>query len=195
MKLMVYKSKAVIDPESIQDYKEFKDLQKVKRGDECLLYVFLSCDLSWDNPILEIPFTNKDFEAKLLAFGDGTYDIEKKLGPKTRIMVEEACAVYRKEIVLDEQKDIAAYDRKMDQFLEMLKNTTPTIEKNTSGESGVVSYSTNIEIINGVLQDIVVMIQSKSSLIAMMVQGTVPKNLRGGLSPLTLGRFKKKPQE
>lgn len=195
MKLMVYKSKAVIDPESIQDYKEFKDLQKVKKGDECLLYVFLSCDLSWDNPILEIPFTDKEFEAKLLAFGDGKYDIEQKLGPKTRVMVEEACAVYRKEIVLDEQKDIAAYDRKMDQFLEMLKNTVPTIEKNTSGESGVVSYSTNIEIINGVLQDIVVMIQSKSSLIAMMVQGTVPKNLRGGLSPLTLGRFKKKPQE
>ena len=104
-------------------------------------------------------------------------------------MTQEAVFVYKKEIVQDMQKDVAAYDKKLDQFSEMLDKTHPTIERNKNSYDHI-SYSTNIDIINSVLRDVVSLIQAKASLIAMMVQGTVPKNLRGGLSPLIKGKIK-----
>jgi len=189
MKLMVYKQKTIINPNSLK-FQIFKDILKADKvnGDAVLIYVFLSCDLSADNPILEIPYSRKEEEARLIAFGSEDYDIEKELGPAMNQMVMEAKRVYKTEIVTDEQKDILAYDKKLDQFSEMLEITHPTIERNENSY-GFISYSTNIEIINGVLRDIVSLIQAKASLIAMMVQGTVPKNLRGGLSPNTKGKI------
>jgi hypothetical protein len=51
-----------------------------------------------------------------------------------------------------------------------------------------ISYSTNMEIINSVLGDIVSLIQAKSSMVALHTTGIVPKHLRGGLSPLAKGK-------
>lgn len=190
MKLVVYKQKTKVDKNSLKE-KIFKDILKKDEeiGNQILIYVFLTSDLSASNPILEIPYSHMDEEARLIAFGDRKFDIEKEFGSKWAQLAQEAVFVYKKEYVSDVQKDIRAYDRKLDQFREMLIKTHPTIEKNTNSY-GAVSYATNIEIINSVLKDIVSLIQSKASLISMMVQGTIPKHLRGGLSPNTRGKIK-----
>lgn len=177
-------------PDSLKE-KIFKDIYNKDKtiGTQILIYVLLSCDLSADNPILEIPYSRRDEEARLISFGKFDFNIEKEFGPEWEQLALEGKRVYKLEYVTDEQKDISAYDKKLDQFLEMLETTHPTIERNENSY-GAISYSTNIDIINGVLRDIVSLIQAKASLISMMVQGTIPKHLRGGLSPLSRGQVK-----
>lgn len=188
MKLTLIKSKTVVDRDSLE-YKEFTDLldKDEEIGNQLLLYVFLMCDISSNNPIRDVPYKEKEAEARAVIFDDPDYNVFKELGKEWHDMLVAAIKCYEKNIVTDEEKDIYAYDKKMDQFREMLLETLPKIEKNF-GTTGV-SYSTNIDIINNVLEDIVTLIQTKASLVSMMVQGTVPKHLRGGLSPLSTGQI------
>lgn len=194
MKFMLDKSRTVVNPESLT-HDIFKKILKTDNeiGNKILLYVFLVCDISYDNPIRDVPYTDKSAEARLVAFDDSDYSIYDNLGKEWNDMTIEAIKCYEKDIVQDEDKDIYAYDKKMDQFREMLMETTPRIEKNFGPDS--ISYSTNIDIINNVLEDIVTLIQTKASMVSMIVQGTVPKHLRGGLSPLTKGDINTKPNK
>ena len=188
MKLTLIKSKTVVERSSLE-YKAFTDLLDKDEdiGNQLILYVFLVCDISNENPIRDVPYTSKVEEAKDVIFNDPDYNIQKELGDEWNSLVAAAMKCYETYLITDEEKDIYAYDKKMDQFREMLLETSPKIEKNF-GTTGV-SYSTNIEIINNVLEDIVTLIQTKASLVSMMVQGMVPKHLRGGLSPLSTGQI------
>ena len=185
---MLHKNGTVVDPESL-GYKEFKDVLKKDNdiGNKILLYVFLLCDLSYSNPLRDVVYLHRQEEAKLIAFDSPTYDIEKELGADWNKLTVDAIRCYNKNIVTEDEKDIYAYDKKMDEFRFMLLETTPRIEKNEGIDS--ISYTTNIDIINNVLEDIVSLIQTKASIVSMIVQGTVPKHLRGGLSPLTAGKI------
>jgi hypothetical protein len=106
-----------------------------------------------------------------------------------RDLINKCIDVYLKDVNTDEQKDIATYSKKMDQFRVMLNGMKPTIEKNTHEQTGMISYSTNMEIINSVLRDIVSLIQAKSSMVALHTTGIIPKHLRGGLSKLATGEI------
>ena len=154
---------------------ELKALTKL----EDLLYVYFFCVLSKDNPLRDIPYFKKDAEARLRAYGNK----HQPLSPK----VETAVAAYH---TTEEEKDIYTYDKKMDQFNVLLKDTLPKIERNENDNTGVVSFTTNIDIINGTLKDIINIIQAKASLVALYTTGSMPKHLRGGLSPLTKGKIK-----
>lgn len=154
---------------------ELKALTKL----EDLFYVYFFCDLSKDNPLKDIPYFRKDAEARFRAYGNDS----QPLSPK----IEAAIATYP---TTEEQKDIYTYDKKMDQFNVLLKDTLPKIERNENDNTGVVSFTTNIDIINGTLKDIINIIQAKASLVALYTMGSIPKHLRGGLSPLTKGKIK-----
>jgi len=194
MKFMLDKSRTVVDKNSLEHEVFKKILDKdFDIGNKILLYVFLVCDISYDNPIRDVPYIDKQREAAMVVFDSEDYSIYNNLGSEWNDLTIEAIKCYDKEVVQDEDKDIYAYDKKMDQFREMLMETTPRIEKNFGLDS--ISYSTNIEIINNVLEDIVTLIQTKASMVAMIVQGTVPKHLRGGLSPLTKGDINTKPNK
>jgi len=186
---MLVKSETVVD-ESTLKYKEFTAIMKKDNviGNKILLYVYLLCDMSMSNPIKDVAYTDRQKEALSVVFDSETYAIEKELGSDWNKLTIAAINCYNKNIVLEEEKDIYAYDKKMDQFRAMLLDTVPRIEKNVN-KNEIVSFSTNIEIINSVLEDIVALIQTKSSLVSMIVQGTIPKHLRGGLSPLTTGKI------
>lgn len=184
---MLYKNSTVVDPDSLE-YKEFKDILKKDNeiGNKVLLYVYLLCDLSHSNPIRDVTYLHRQEEALLIAFGNDCYNIEKELGEDWNKLTVAAIKCYNKKIVKEDEKDIYAYDKKMDQFRFMLLETVPRIEKNEGMDS--ISYTTNIDIINDVLENIVSLIQTKASIVSMIVQGTIPKHLRGGLSPLSSGK-------
>lgn len=146
---------------------------------EDLLYVFFLCDLSKENPLRDIPYNKKAQEARLRAYGPDF----KTLSPE----VEVAIATYPQT---EEQKDIFTYDKKMDQFNTLLKETEPKIQRNENENTGVVSFTTNIDIINHTLKDIINIIQAKASLVALYTTGSIPRHLRGGLSPLAKGKIK-----
>lgn len=188
MKFMLYKNRTTVDPSSLE-YKEFSDILKKDSeiGNKILLYVYLLCDLSHNNPIRDVTYLHRQEEAKLIAFDSNVYDIERELGTEWNKLTIDAIRCYNKNIVTEDEKDIYAYDKKMDQFRFMLLETTPRIERNDTGDS--ISYTTNIDIINNVLEDIVSLIQTKASIVSMIVQGSVPKHLRGGISPLTSGKI------
>ena len=126
-----------------------------------------------------------------IAFGEDLKEFTalKDSDEKLRDLINKCIDIYIKTINTDEQKDIATYSKKMDQFRVMLHGMKPTIEKNVHEVTDMVSYSTNMDIINSVLKDIVSLIQAKSSMIALHTTGVIPKHLRGGLSPLTKGKI------
>ena len=198
MKIVAYKGFVKVDQDSIVNTElkqNLNDLNRILNDDamynSVCLFIFLLCDLSNDNPLVDRPYNTKRDDALQIAFGETLEEFTKlkDADPNIRDLINKSIDIYIKEVNTDEQKDIATYNKKMDQFRIMLHGMTPKIEKNTHELNGTVSYSTNIEIINSVLGDIVSLIQAKASMIALHTNGTLPKHLRGGLSPLSRGKM------
>jgi hypothetical protein len=101
--------------------------------------------------------------------------------------IEKAIETYPRA---EEELSIYTYNKKMDELGELLRETHPKIQKNENVNSGVISFTTNIDIINAILKDITNIIQAKASLLALYTTGRIPKHLRGGLSPLAEGKLK-----
>lgn len=195
MKFIVYKEELSVEPDSIKnaDVKYLLDLDTSKRKEtatKAILYVFFCKDLSDDNPLNQLPYHEKETECLLRAFGDEDYDIEMELGIDWYEAILTASESYYNHNVDDTLKDIDTFNRKMDELGSMLNITKPSIKRNVHETTQKISFSTNTGIINKALASIVSIIQSKASLVSIHVQGTVPKNLRGGLSPLSKGKIK-----
>ena len=197
MKLVAYKGKVVVDPESIVEAQLKRMLNDIKTEvkdeevyNKICIFIFLLCDLSNDNPLVDRPYNTRREESLDVAFGSTLESFKTRLEKSNilRDLINKSIDFYLKEVNTDEQKDIATYSKKMDQFRIMLQGMRPIIEKNTHETTGVISYSTNMDIINSVLRDTVALIQAKASMIALHTTGQIPKHLRGGLSPLDKGK-------
>jgi hypothetical protein len=198
MKIVAYKGTVSVDPNSIVEPELKKLLDETKKlihndiiFSKLCIFIFLNCDLSNDNPLVDRPYNTKREEALEVAFQQDLPLFKQIMDGNATIRdnINRCIEIYVKEVNTDEQKDIATYSKKMDQFRVMLHDMKPTIERNVHEESEDVSYSTNIAIINSVLENIVSLIQAKASMIALNTTGIVPKHLRGGLSPLTKGKI------
>jgi hypothetical protein len=197
MKLIAYKGIVTIDPNSIVEPELKKYLDDIKKllkdedlFDKLCIFIFLLCDLSNDNPLVDRPYNTRREEALDVAFQQDLqrFTAIKDANVILRDNINKCIDIYLKNVNTDEQKDIATYSKKMDQFRVMLQGMRPVIEKNVHEITENISYSTNMEIINSVLGDIVSLIQAKSSMVALHTTGIVPKHLRGGLSPLAKGK-------
>lgn len=197
MKLIAYKGVVSVDPASIVEAELKRLLNEIKTinkdeeiYDKICIFIFLLCDLSNDNPLVDRPYNTRREEALEVAFGSRLGDFKDILAENDtlRDLINKCIDFYIKEVNTDEQKDIATYSKKMDQFRVMLHGMQPVIEKNVHESTQMISYSTNMEIINSVLGDIVSLIQAKASMVALHTTGVVPKHLRGGLSPLAKGK-------
>lgn len=151
-------------------------------GTKALIYIFLFKDESPDNPLRDLRYSNRRVEALYRAFGNRNYSFRKELGDEWAKLIAEAEASY---VPSDEEKDIYTYNKKIDELEKLLNDTVPKITRNQNINTDVVSFTTNIVILNKILKDIINIIQAKASLVAMYTRGTVPKHLRGGLSPLS----------
>jgi hypothetical protein len=197
MKLLAYKGVVIVDPDSIVEAELKRLLNEIKTivqdekvYDQICIFIFLLCDLSNDNPLVDRPYNTRREEALDVAFGSTLEAFKTRLASSDilRDLINKCIDIYIKDVNTDEQKDVATYSKKMDQFRVMLHGMKPTIEKNTNERTGMISYSTNMDIINSVLSDIVSLIQAKASMIALHTTGIIPKHLRGGLSPLAKGK-------
>ncbi len=192
----VYKDTLSVDPDSLTnpDIRYLWELDKSKKKDKALkaiLYVFFKEDLSNENPLSQIPYYERESDCRLRAFGDPDFEFYSLGDEDWTEAIEMACSSYRLEVA-DTLKDIYTLDKKMDQLGKMLLKTKPKIIRNEHDTSGKVTYTTNIKIINDALNDIVSIISAKASLVSMHVHGVIPKELRGGLSPLSRGKIKTK---
>lgn len=200
MKISVYKGLVSVDEESIQSLvlkEAIAEIRHLETDDDryrrICLFIFLLCDLSNDNPLVDRPFDSKREDALSVAFStaDGMNEFKTYLDshPTLKDSINSAIAAYVEYENTDEQRDINTYNTKMDQFRYMLKDMEPTIIKNENERTGFITFSTNIDIINSVLNDVVSLIQAKASMIALYTTGIVPKHLRGGLSQLSKGNI------
>ena len=128
--------------------------------------------------------------AKCSAFGDSTFDFNKKFNKQELTKISNGIKAY-KESVNDLQKDIDIYDKKIYQFITLLENTKPEIVRNTHETRESVSFSTNIDIINLVLDNSINIILDKADLVLLQQTGKFQGSLRGKLSPNAKGTMNK----
>lgn len=149
------------------------------------MFIYLAEDCSADNPLATLRFDEKEEEARQIVFGvQGLHTVYDK---SALILIDDARTEFRKKYVSDYHKDMSAYDKKIDQMSDLLNDTEPTIVKNVRISNDNVTFSSNIDIINGVLKDIVGLITTKTVIIDSYVNGSSGKAIRGGRSPLEKG--------
>ena len=76
------------------------------------------------------------------------------------------------------QKEIDLYDKKIYQFIDLLRSTEPEIIKNIHEITGKVSFTTNIDIINSVLENVIDIVSNKLKLKEMKKTGRYTSTLR-----------------
>jgi hypothetical protein len=157
MKLIAYKGIVQIDPASIVEPELKRLLNELKHVlnddtlyDKVCIFIFLLCDLSNDNPLVDRPYNTRREEALEIAFKEerDRFMALKDNNEIIRDTINKCIEIYIKYVNTDEQKDIATYSKKMDQFRVMLNGMKPAIEKNTNIRTNMISYSTNMDIIN-----------------------------------------------
>ena len=142
-----------------------------------VLYIFLRYDRTKDNPLYNLPASERDIEAVYASKIDlSKYD--------SKDMATLGYA-YQKANKDDIQEDIDVYDQKLFQFIDMLEELEPQIIKNTHELSGRVSFSTNVDIITTVLDNSLNIIVDKAVLTDMKESGKYNQKLRGTLSRKT----------
>lgn len=162
-------------------------IKDLKIGTKALIYIYLFKDEDQDNPLRDLPYDERETEARYRAFGSHTFSFNKELGKEWSTLISESVASYK---LTEEEKDIYTYNKKIDELNVLLKTTEPKIYRNKNINTDIVSFATNISILNMILKDIINIIQAKASLVAMYTRGVVPKHLRGGLSPLAKQELK-----
>lgn len=180
MKLILYKKKVLTDPNSLET-EELKKLHSLPNGEKALLYVYLAKDASATNPFKDLSYKDRQHEAEMRVYGKG--GVPRNIAAH----IQAAIDTYP---LSDEEVNMYTYNKKMDELGELLRKTEPKIERNQNTNTDVVSFSTNISIINSILKDITNIIQAKASLTALYTLGRLPKHLRGRLSPLAKQKIK-----
>jgi len=190
----LYKSKIILDKEliNIEELSKLVDvLEKDKKGKDAvklIMFIFLSIDRSNENPIRDLSLADRAREARYIAFNNHTFDIKKKY-KKYYSSIKAAMLAYKENKVDSIQKDIDLYDKKMEQFIKLLDDNEPEVVRNTHELTGRVTFSTNIDIINTVLENSINIILDKSALVKMKKTGRFNTSLRGGLSPNTRSKL------
>lgn len=150
-------------------------------GTKALIYIFLCKDETPNNPLKDLPFDERENDARYRVFGDYHYSFTSELGKEWATLISQGINAYE---LNEEEKDIFTYNKKIDELNTLLKGEPPKIYKNRNVNTDNITFSTNIGIINSILKDIINIIQAKASLVAMYTRGSAPRHLRGGLSPL-----------
>jgi hypothetical protein len=156
------------------------------RAEDALLFIYLAEDCSEDNPLSTMRFDEKEEEARRLVYGNKYLD--SVYTPAELRMIDAAREEVNNLYVTDYHKDVRAYDKKIDQMSDLLNDTKPTIVKNTRTSNENVTFSSNIDIINNILKDIVGLVTTKTMIIDSYVNGSSGKSIRGmSKSPLESG--------
>jgi len=190
MMIHLYKEEVAINKSDIKIQSILEVIDTLPKEDytKVLLFIFLTEDRSNDNPIKDLQYTIRKRKAKEIVFGNANFNFWK-IYAKYTDLITRAIADYVIESIDKIQKDIDLYDNKMYQFKELLDTTEPEIIKNTHELSGRITFSTNIDILTVILDNIINIIIDKNKLVTMQKTGKFDGSLRGRLSPNTKGKL------
>jgi len=151
------------------------DVEKI--SSDALLYIFLSEDYTENNRLSTLVLAEKHEEARKLVFG--SKKLSDVFSNDEMTAIERGKNYYQDHEVSDYSKDMAAYDKKLDEVNDLIKRSKPIILKNIKESYGAVSYTSNLSIINGLLKDVVSIIITKTKLIEAYINGSSSKLTRG----------------
>lgn len=185
MKIEMYKKEIIISEVNIPILEKIIEKDKVL-GHKLCLYVFLTKDLSKDNPIATMSYLEKESQAKSIVFNNADYKFDDDILPEV-ILAQE---YYYKNFVDKTDKLLETYNNKMDQFNTLLSDpkNAPKIIKNESEKDGSISYASNIKIINSIMNDVLNIIVNKSTV--QSLQNGEEIILRNKISPLENNKLK-----
>jgi hypothetical protein len=189
--LHLYKGKIVVDKDNLPDSPSIRKIVKDYKAAEAtaiLKYIYLLYDRSDENPLRDFPAYKRSAKANMIAFGDKK-SLDSRFDKEELKLIASAIKEYKKEKIDKIQNDIDLYDKKMYEFIKLLKDNQPEIVKNTHEGNGRVSFSTNIDIITTILDNSINIILDKAALIQMRKTGKFSNDLRGGLSPNVKGKL------
>ena len=189
--LQLYKGRIIVDKENLPDSPAIEEIVRTFKAADAtkvLSYIYLMYDRSDENPIREFPSTERNKRAKALAFNSTSKSIQE-LFPDSINLIKTAIKQYQAKTVDKLQRDIDLYDKKMYQFITLLRDNEPEIIKNVHDISERVTFSTNIDIITTVLDNSINIILDKAALTLMRKTGKFSNSLRGKLSPNTKGKL------
>jgi hypothetical protein len=186
---ILYKEKLKLDknfelPAALQEIIDNTDKDE---GIKWALYVFLLADRTDDNPMKDIPTDKRAALAKKIAFGS----TKPQDSDENSILAVKAIKEYKEDHFDKTQSDVDLYDKKMFELMSLLTKTEPKILKNTHAVSGKISYTTNIDIITTILENVIKIIIDKATMVGLQKTGNSVTALRGGLSPNSKGKLSK----
>lgn len=162
---------------------EFNDIIKfgIKRkdtglSDRLLLYVYYCCDLTEENFMKDLDFRQKPAQAKARALKNKDYKFSKE----EEKLVDAAMDAYNYFNEGAAERSEIALDKKIDEARVELERTTLEIVRNINPQTGVVTFSSNDEIITRIAKQIDIMLELKLKMkqTAIKIQNT--SRVKGG---------------
>jgi len=161
-------------PEFTEIWKWDKTKDK-KKAHKVLFYIYLMCDLNDECPTKDLDQTIKDGQCRFMAYGSRHYVFD---GAETDLVVQGIQA-YTMLNEVAEERMLSTYDSKIDQLRDLLEETEPVIHENVNDRTGVVTFATNIEIINRALKEISNLVKAKHDLRQTILAGFSAGHVRG----------------
>jgi len=160
---------------------ELRPLLKYKSGENLLLYAYLLVSRSKDNPIKDLRESERKTMAFSIAFKNAK-SFNDLYTEKEKSEINKVIKEYKRSQSTGIQRDLDLYDKKIYQFIDLLNSMEPEIIKNEHEISGRITFSTNIDIINLVLENSIEIILDKLALQELKTTGKTTDRLRGSLS-------------
>ena len=159
---------------------------KKTKANKLLYFIFLLCDATIDNPLMNTAPSLRQKEALFKAF----HDRDKKFTAKELKLLAPAIEMYMELNMSVEERVLQAFDRKAEELSEMLDKAAPeTVENN---DEGVTTFATNTKLIATSLTKLAAIRKHRSSILALLRNEAMTERIRGQLllSPLVKGQLK-----
>ena len=185
---IIRKEKIVTD-EKFFLFKPFTDIwewdksENKNKAHKLLRFIYLLCDITEECPLKDVPSQKREAEALFYAYGDKNYQFTKK----ERSLVEAGIACYTKINETAEERLLGEFDNKAEELRAKLEETMP--EAVTNDSNGVISFTSNSEIITRALRELDTVKKSKLAVISAIKREALSQRVRGAaaLSPNARG--------
>lgn len=157
------------------DIWEWDKTKDKKKAHKLLFYVYLMCDLNEECPTKDLNLSNKDQQCRFLVFKDKGYQFKDD----ELVLVSKAIEAYILLNEIPEERMLRTYDEKMDQLRELLGDTLPVIRENTNENTGMINFTTNVDIINKALKEVSNLVKAKHDLREAVLAGRGAGHVRG----------------
>lgn len=184
----IRKERVVLKPEFYL-FKEFTDIldwdkspAKV-RAHKMLRFIYLLCDITEDCPLKDVAATKRESDALFYAYNSRDYAFTRK----ELELVNAGIACYKKYSENAEERLLNEFDEKTASLRVALEKTMPETVKNSL--NGVVTFTSNSDIITKALKELDSVKRMKGTVIAAIKKDAMTQRVRGQvvLSPLSKG--------